>query len=617
MNGSSSTTTLGKQQLLLPPPFRMMWPPASIIAAASSGGRASEPIFNRMTRVNLCDFAKPKSTTTSSDPGLLQSNDSSASSKDDDEEERHHQDDSRERVVGDFLYFEQAGMTFAPDKIIFDKTIYSNHSRDTQKLLALHLQESCQEQQQQQQQHGQGGSSYYSYPPISVKEWANTTQQRDTLRLRLRCRSGQKCSFQFQVNWDCKAEHWYISRRNACGNFEHSCCHTSSMTNNYDSIPTTTILQKKIHVKASGITKKRKSTAAASAAATTVSKRRVNPAEEEHHDHHPLLSDLSSTTPAAHHYHVMKGMSRGLVGLSPSNDGAAAVASLMALSGKASSSVDASAVSTTAASAAAAVATTTAAAAAAVATAAAAAVGTLPPRLPLVLPAFSTWTTSRATTTHVQHDHDRERDNTGQDRRTFRIARTSLAFTDFMLAMPDDESRDKLASAGGILYRARLDQSGLIFEPFIKQEEEQQPHLQQQQQQHQLSASLEAAALVRGTAAASSSSSSSASSLSDGDDTARDTREPVQEEHETTTRIRRYKSGHSKKQDPVVANIPPPPPHHHHQAAKKGVVSMTMVSAGAETRATVDAAELLPQPKRTSTTISASSEEEFIIKPAA
>ena len=88
---------------------------------------------------------------------------------------------------------------------IFDKERYPDCDRATQHKLADDIQAACREQ----------GHC------ISVKEWADKNQHRGTLRLRLRCRSSQ-CRFQFQLNWDSRAEWWFISRRR-CGTFVHTC----------------------------------------------------------------------------------------------------------------------------------------------------------------------------------------------------------------------------------------------------------------------------------------------------------------------------------------------------------------------------------------------------------
>lgn len=98
-----------------------------------------------------------------------------------------------------------ADLILRPDRVIMDRVRYSDCERQTQHKLSDDIQASCREQGHL----------------MSVKEWADKNQNRGTLRLRLRCRS-QACRFQFQLNWDSKAEFWYISRRR-CGNFEHTC----------------------------------------------------------------------------------------------------------------------------------------------------------------------------------------------------------------------------------------------------------------------------------------------------------------------------------------------------------------------------------------------------------
>jgi hypothetical protein len=520
--------TQGEQQLQLPP-FRMMWPPASIMPAQCGNHHAEQHpvLIKKTTRVNLCDFSKPKIATTND------------SNEGDSEQERD-------------LYFEQGGLKILPDKIIFDKTIYTDHSRDTQKLLALHLQLSCQEQQQQQQQQG---CVHYRYPPISVKEWANSSQQRDTLRLRLRCRNA-KCSFQFQINWDCRAEHWYISRRR-CGNFEHSCCHRKINVNTDSTCIPAVARTATQHPKAGKAgTNKRKGSNAATA---TMTKRRgesskaariIVPDENskqinhytgglnmslpgldqqgsskiitselrDHHHHLNQFSDLS-TADSMEEDHVVNSKQAPPIqivgGVAPPNDGATAVESLMALSGKASVA-SATAVSFTS-----------------------------PPPIAL------TWT-NQATKHDDRHGNDKSRTC------TVRIPRTSQAFADFIQAMPE-ETRAKLAapSSSGIVYRARIDQDGLVFEPaYLRQE-----HVSVQ---------------VTTTKRATASSSSSSSSLSDGDDTARHTREPFH--HETATRFGQQKN---EKNDSSIAI-----PHHRHPSG----VSVTVVSACAETKAPVDVA---------------------------
>mmetsp|Transcript_2871 Transcript_2871/g.5578 ORF Transcript_2871/g.5578 Transcript_2871/m.5578 type:complete len:342 (-) Transcript_2871:198-1223(-) len=98
-----------------------------------------------------------------------------------------------------------AGVTLRADRVIMDRERYPDCERATQHKLSDDIQASCREQ----------GHC------MSVKEWADKNQHRGTLRLRLRCRSSA-CRFQFQLNWDSKAQFWYISRRR-CGTFVHTC----------------------------------------------------------------------------------------------------------------------------------------------------------------------------------------------------------------------------------------------------------------------------------------------------------------------------------------------------------------------------------------------------------
>ena len=102
-----------------------------------------------------------------------------------------------------------------PSKVVFDSTrLYPSCSRQVQKRIVADLQES----------HAQtsGGRE------LAVKEWADESQNRGILRLRLRCKKA-KCRLQFQVNWETQKNHWFITRQ--CQNLVHTCPLPSSTTN--------------------------------------------------------------------------------------------------------------------------------------------------------------------------------------------------------------------------------------------------------------------------------------------------------------------------------------------------------------------------------------------------
>ena len=103
-----------------------------------------------------------------------------------------------------------------PSKVVFDSTrLYPSCSRQVQKRIVADLQE-CHAQTS-------GGRE------LAVKEWADESQNRGILRLRLRCKKA-KCRLQFQVNWETQKNHWFITRQ--CQNLVHTCPLPSSTTTN-------------------------------------------------------------------------------------------------------------------------------------------------------------------------------------------------------------------------------------------------------------------------------------------------------------------------------------------------------------------------------------------------
>ncbi|KAL7566829.1 hypothetical protein ACA910_021330 [Epithemia clementina (nom. ined.)] len=97
------------------------------------------------------------------------------------------------------------GVTVLRDRVVLEQERFSSPSRDHQTALASQFQASFAEQ----------GFA------VVVKEWANPTQKRSILRVRLKCRFAG-CKFHFQINWDQNMGYWFISRRR-CGIFQHSC----------------------------------------------------------------------------------------------------------------------------------------------------------------------------------------------------------------------------------------------------------------------------------------------------------------------------------------------------------------------------------------------------------
>ena len=97
------------------------------------------------------------------------------------------------------------GVTILRDRVVLEQERFSSPSRDHQTALASQFQASFAEQ----------GFA------VVVKEWANPTQKRSILRVRLKCRFAG-CKFHFQINWDQNMGYWFISRRR-CGIFQHSC----------------------------------------------------------------------------------------------------------------------------------------------------------------------------------------------------------------------------------------------------------------------------------------------------------------------------------------------------------------------------------------------------------
>jgi len=97
------------------------------------------------------------------------------------------------------------GVTVLRDRVVLEMERFSSPSRDHQTALATQFQASFAEQ----------GFA------VVVKEWANPTQKRSILRVRLKCRFAG-CKFHFQINWDQNMGYWFISRRR-CGIFQHSC----------------------------------------------------------------------------------------------------------------------------------------------------------------------------------------------------------------------------------------------------------------------------------------------------------------------------------------------------------------------------------------------------------
>ena len=97
------------------------------------------------------------------------------------------------------------GITVLRDRVVLEMERFNSPSRDHQTALASQFQASFAEQ----------GFA------VVVKEWANTSQKRSILRVRLKCRFAG-CKFHFQINWDSNMGYWFISRRR-CGIFQHSC----------------------------------------------------------------------------------------------------------------------------------------------------------------------------------------------------------------------------------------------------------------------------------------------------------------------------------------------------------------------------------------------------------
>ncbi|KAL7566828.1 hypothetical protein ACA910_021329 [Epithemia clementina (nom. ined.)] len=95
-----------------------------------------------------------------------------------------------------------------PTKVVFDNSsaLYPSCTREVQKRIVSDLQRAYARTSQGRE--------------LAVKEWADGSQNRGILRLRLRCKKA-KCRLQFQVNWETQLKHWFITRQ--CQNLVHTC----------------------------------------------------------------------------------------------------------------------------------------------------------------------------------------------------------------------------------------------------------------------------------------------------------------------------------------------------------------------------------------------------------
>jgi hypothetical protein len=100
------------------------------------------------------------------------------------------------------------GIDITGDRIFLDGARYGDLERETQEKVRRELQECFTEQ----------GCAR----PLSVKEWAKQSNERQTPRLRLRCT--KVCGFGFQVNFDIDRNQYYLVRsKGKSGNFTHKC----------------------------------------------------------------------------------------------------------------------------------------------------------------------------------------------------------------------------------------------------------------------------------------------------------------------------------------------------------------------------------------------------------